>query len=812
MSPMPSDCPYPAETYTVAVRQLCEFTARCGDLDLRFQGAPSAAEGMAGHALVAQRRGPGYERELALSASWGPLTVRGRADGYDRVNHRLEEVKTYRGRFESITAEQQALHWAQVQIYGHLMCQTRALAQIRLALVYLNVDDSQETVLERLCEAQALEQFYALHCSGFVQWARQELAHQRARGQALQSLAFPQAAMREGQRKLARAVWHAARQGRCLLAQAPTGIGKTLGTVFPALKAMAAGDGAIDKLYVLSAKSSGRTLALQALASLVRGPAPSAPVGAGGEPLVAADAAPTEPTPERAIGRRLRVLELLAREKACEHPDKACHGQSCPLARGYYDKLPAARAAAVQAGLMDASTLRRIGLEHDVCPYHLGHEMLAWSDVVVGDYHHWFDSHALLYSLSAARQWRVAVLVDEAHNLVERGRQMYSAQIDESLIDAATVDAPAALRQGLARLRRHWRALSREAEPYRVLSQLPPALLSAMQHTRETIAAWQAEHPTQPDAALQRLLHALGSFLQRLASLDAHSLIDLSVQGLAGGRSRATLCVRNVVPAPFLEPRLRAAACCVLFSATLTPADHYAQMLGLPEDTLRLDVAWPFQSGQLEVRVLQGVSTRWADRSLSLATLVAVMAAQWQERPGKYLAFFSSFDYLQQASLALEQSHPQLPQWQQSARMSEAQQQAFVERFRSGPPGIGFAVLGGSFAEGIDLPGPQLIGAFIATLGLPQLNAVNEQFRKRMDELLGHGYAHAYLYPGIRKVVQAAGRVIRSDTDQGVLWLMDERFAQTQVRALLPPWWHLQVIESPDDPAGPRHRGDHRRR
>jgi Rad3-related DNA helicase len=589
-----------------------------------------------------------------------------------------------------------------------------------------------------------------------------------------------------------------------MLAQAPTGIGKTLGTVFPALKAMAdpGGSGAIDKLFVLSAKSSGRTLALQALAGLVRGTDPGEPACAGGEPLMAADAAAGQQQPDRTIGRRLRVLELLAREKACEHPDKACHGQSCPLARGYYDKLPAARAAAVEIGLMDGARLRRIGLEHDLCPYHLGHDMLAWSDVVVGDYHHWFDSHAVLYSLSSARQWQVAVLVDEAHNLVERGRQMYSAELDDSVIDGATAGAPVALRQDLARLRRHWRALSRDAAPYSVLPQLPPALLAAMQHARGAVIAWQSENPTQPAAPLQRLVHALGNLLQRLASLDAHSLIDLSVQpGHANGRAQATLCVRNVVPAPFLEPRLRAARCCVLFSATLTPAEHYVQMLGLPEDTLRLDVAGPFHAGQLEVRVLQGVSTRWADRSLSLPALVGVMAAQWQAREGKYLAFFSSFDYLQQASAALQQSHPQLPQWQQSARMSEAQQQAFVERFRSGPPGIGFAVLGGSFAEGIDLPGPQLIGAFIATLGLPPINPVNEQFRKRMEQLLGRGYAHAYLYPGLRKVVQAAGRVIRSQSDQGVLWLMDERFAQAQVRALLPPWWHLELIESPDGPA-----------
>jgi Rad3-related DNA helicase len=337
-------------------------------------------------------------------------------------------------------------------------------------------------------------------------------------------------------------------------------------------------------------------------------------------------------------------------------------------------------------------------------------------------------------------------------------------------------------------------------------------MLLAMQQLSGRIAAWQAENPAQPLGPLHRLWFDLGQFLQRAANLGSDSLIDLTVQEVGSRHERAILTVRNVLPAPFLRPRLAAAQGCVLFSATLSPQTHYRRLLGLPEDAVGIDLPSPFAAAQLQVQVMRGVSTRWADRTQSLPALVSVIARQWQTRPGKYLAFFSSFDYLQQASAALQASHPQVPQWQQTARMDESQQAAFLERFRSGQAGIGFAVLGGSFAEAIDLPGEQLIGAFVATLGLPQVNPVNEELRRRLHALLGQGHAHTYLYPGLRKVLQAAGRVIRSESDQGVLWLMDERYAQAQIRALLPTWWQPQegwapasevITGYPDDQARP---------
>lgn len=218
---------------------------------------------------------------------------------------------------------------------------------------------------------------------------------------------------------------------------------------------------------------------------------------------------------------------------------------------------------------------------------------------------------------------------------------------------------------------------------------------------------------------------------------------------------------------------------------------YVSDLLGLPQDTARLSVPSPFDASQLQVRVTPNLSTRYADRAASLDQLVEVMADQYAQRPGNYLAFFSSFDYLQQALQRLQATHPALPVWAQSRGMGEPEREAFVARFTEDSQGIGFAVLGGAFGEGIDLPGQRLIGAFIATLGLPQLNPVTEQLRARLQARFGQGYDYAYLFPGLQKVVQAAGRVIRGPDDEGVVVLMDERFGRPEVRRWLPAWWGL---------------------
>lgn len=745
-------------SYDVAVRTLCEFTAKQGDLDARFTPSPTAQEGIAGHQCVAGRRGPRYQSEVTLSAEHGPLCVRGRADGYDPDANRLEEIKTHRGDLARVPDNHRHLHWAQARVYGHMLCQKLGLDDIELALVYFDIGLETETVLRERWSAADLARFFAGLCERFAAWAAQEAAHRAARDAALAALPFPHAEFRPGQRQLAQAVYQANAARRCLMVQAPTGIGKTLGTLFPALKAMSTQQ--IDKLFYLAAKTPGRQLALDAAATLQ------------GQPRIP-----------------LRVLELSARDKACEHPDMACHGESCPLARGFYDRLPAARAAALEAPVLDRAAVRAAALAHEVCPYYLASEMARWADVVVGDYNYYFDGGAMLYALTLTHGWRVSVLADEAHNLVSRARSMYSAQLERGVLRAARKAAPPYLRKALDKVGRAWPQV---LEDYEVQAELPARLVTELQGVTAAITDLLAgqSSPLEPD--LQHFYFDALQFVRLSEQFGPHSLCDLTRHG----PREVTVSLRNVVPAHFLAARFAVAHSCTLFSATLSPWHYYSDMLGLPADTPWIEVDSPFEASQLDVRLVQRISTRYQHRARSVAPIATLIARQFEAAPGNYLAFFSSFDYLEQVADALAATHPELPCWRQARRMEEHERSAFLERFEAGGRGIGFAVLGGAFGEGIDLPGDRLVGAFVATLGLPQLNPVNEQLRARMDALFGAGYDYTYLYPGLQKVVQAAGRVIRTRTDRGIVYLIDDRFAQAQVRELLPRWWSLTPAAS----------------
>ncbi|MEO8281622.1 MAG: ATP-dependent DNA helicase [Ideonella sp.] len=763
--------PSPA-LYKVAVRALCEFTAKQGDLDLRFTPSATALEGINGHQMVAQRRSAGYEAELSLEGVCENLHLRGRADGFDAQHNRLEEIKTFRGDLDAMPANRRHLHWAQAKVYAALLCRTRGLAELDVALIYFDVDSQLETMLVEHHPAAALEAFLVDHCRRFAAFAAQELAHRAARHAALTEMQFPHPVFRNGQRELSEAVYKAALAGRCLMAQAPTGIGKTIGTLFPMLKAWPARS--LDKVFFLTAKTPGRGLALQALQT----------IGAGCRTLP------------------LRVLELVARDKACEHPDKACHGESCPLARGFYDRLPQAREAALSAATLNKSVLRQVALSHQVCPYHLGQELVRWADVVVGDYNHFFDLNALLHGLTLTDGWRVALLVDEAHNLVDRARAMYSGELRRSALQALLEKAPRAVRPSLNRLARNWDELaSAQTSGHAIHAECPGGLLNALQSYASAMSDHllaENESRIEPDPALLRFYFDVLHWLRLHESFGDHSLIDLSLQADANGDltgDDSVWCVRNVIPAPFLKPRFSACATSTLFSATLQPGRYYQDLLGLPADCLQIDVESPFDSGQLQVRVAADISTRWNRRERSIEPIVALIARQFGATPGNYLAFFSSFDYLQKIAERLAVVHPEIAQWCQSRSMNETAREQFLDRFSSTGQGIGFAVLGGAFAEGIDLPGRRLIGAFVATLGMPQMNPVNEALKSRMQTRFGEarGHDYTYLYPGLQKVVQAAGRVIRTVEDRGVVWLIDDRYRRPKVRQLLPGWWQIDA-------------------
>jgi DNA excision repair protein ERCC-2 len=793
-----------ALTYEVAVRTLCEFTAKRGDLDMRFTPSPSAAEGMAGHRLIASRRAASFQTELTLAGDYGPLHVRGRADGYDPEGNRLEEFKTYRGALADMPDNHRALHWAQLRIYGCLMCRQKGRSSITLALIYLDVASEQETVLEAECTAGDLEANFVAHCQQFLHWAESEAAHRSARDQGLRALVFPFAQAHPGQKMLARSVYRNIRSGAggALLAQAPTGIGKTIGTLFPALKALASGP--LDKVFYLVPKTSGRQLALDALQRLHSGGAGALAPRAGAlAPRAGALAPRAGALAPRAGALTLRVVELVARGKACEYPGMPCDGAVCPLARGFYDRLAAARAAAIAAGWLDQDAIRQVARQHRVCPYYLAQELARWSDVVVGDYNYYFDRAGMLFGWTQTQQWRICLLVDEAHNLVERARAMYTATLEREMFQRVLLESTSSVvHSAVLLLLRAWDELvASQEEDYRAYEELPGPLLMALEQlisamSEQLLPAARRQQLARPtDESLQEAFFAALAFSRLAAEFDTSTLFE--IRRTASTRTASTgvasaLCLRNVVPGRFLAQRFAAAHTSVLFSATLAPFEFFRDILGLPRSAEHVEVGSPFRAEQLTVRLVRSISTRFRHRQRSLAPMAGLLARQYAERPGNYLVFLSSFNYLDRLVVQVNDRHPQIPTWKQHPAMNESDREAFLARFTPLGRGVGFAVLGGAFAEGIDLPGSRLIGAFVATLGLPQVNPVNAEIQRRMDALFGAGYEYTYLYPGIQKVVQAAGRVIRTPSDQGVLYLIDDRYADSKVRKLLPRWWSMQ--------------------
>lgn len=749
----------------VSVKTLAEFAAKSGSLDRRFTPSPTAQEGIAGHQEVVLRRPPHYQKEMSLTIQYEGLLIRGRADGYDSEAHCLEEIKTFYGDFEKLPDNHRQLHWAQARLYGWMYCRQHQRNGITLALIYFDLHNQREYRVEEHFTLPELVAYGEDLAEVYWQWQQQINARQQQLSQWIDELAFPYGSFRSAQRQMAESVYKAAATGRVLLAEAPTGTGKTLASIFPAIKAF--NKTPVDKIFYLTAKTTGKQLALENLQ------------------LIASDG----------IDTPLRVLELTAQEKICLEPDKRCTGDSCPFARNFYDKLQQARQAAYTTPLLTRQTLTQLAHTHEICPYYLGMEMSRWVDILVADFNYYFDTSALLHGLTRELNWHPYLLVDECHNLVERARQMYSAELDRSVLLAAKRLAPKPIKTSLERVNRLWLATIKTLDfsetALTLLNASPEKLNLALTGFTNDYIDFLQRHPDHPvqHTAVQEFFFAALNYLEKLELVDEDYCIDMQ----RPQPKQEVLTLRNLIPARPLAARLAQAHSACFFSATLRPAYFYQQMLGLPDDTVYLQVPSPFASQQLQVKVARHISTRYRDRSTAIGPLCDIIEQQVTAATGNYLAFFSSYEFLQQVERELQQrlSSANITVITQSRRMSEQDREAFIERFTHEQNLLGLAVLGGAFSEGVDLPGDALKGAFIATLGLPQINPVTEHLRQRLQQVFQQGYHFAYLYPGIQKVVQAAGRVIRTQEDTGYLWLLDDRFAQHEVRQLLPEWWEI---------------------
>jgi DNA excision repair protein ERCC-2 len=749
----------------VAIKTLVEFAAKSGSLDRRFTPSPSGLEGIEGHKKVTAKRHNEYQTEVSLSITYGDISFRGRADGFDPKTQCIEEIKTFYGEVDRIPDNHRALHWAQAKCYGWLYCAQHQLEKINLSLIYFELRDEQEYPLEEQWHAQDLKDFFEDLAETYAAWHQQMRSRQSELYTWLEQLPFPYTEMHASQRIMAEAVYKSAATGRVLMAEAPTGTGKTLAALFPTLKAMPRTP--VDKIFYLTAKTTGKQLALENIE------------------LVASDKQQATP---------LRALELTAQEKSCLAPDKKCRGDSCIYALDFYTKLRSARQAAIQMPMLNKHALNQLAEDFTICPFYLSMEMARWVDIIVADVNYYFDGTPLLLALTQEFDWKPCLLVDESHNLIDRGRSMYTASLSRADLLTAKKAAPASVKKYLENINKAWlhllKAIDSKQEEYMRLDILPEKLGQSLEEFTTDYLEFLQQHPDHPvqETLVQEIFFAALNYQRIVELYDEDFCIDMQNPG----SKEEILTLRNLIPARQLGARLGFAHCACFFSATLHPANYYQTLLGLPENSVHIKVPSPFNKEQLNIHVATNLSTRYRDRAAAIRPICEIIKQQLQNSPGNALVFFSSYEFLQQVEKQLR-THLASTNTQllvQSRRMSEQDRELFITQFNQQNNLLGLAVLGGAFSEGIDLAGDALKGAFIATLGLPQVNPINEYMRCVMQEKFGDGYDFTYTYPGIQKVIQAAGRVIRKTSDEGYLWLIDQRFEQPQIKRLLPEWWN----------------------
>jgi DNA excision repair protein ERCC-2 len=783
--------------YAIDVRTLAEILFQEGNLGLPLPAGRSALEGMKAHKKLQDRGIEGYRAEVPIAGRFPgerlDLEISGRADGiYEKDGlERIEEIKTTGRDPERLSPESNPAHAAQLGIYGWLRCLELSISVIGLDLVYVQRASGRTRVFPSIKTAAELESHYGTPIRAFLGWLDLNEGYRLALRAQLASLEFPFPEFRPGQRDAAKEVFRSIRDRAILFLQAPTGIGKTMAVLYPALKALGQGFG--SKLFFLTAKNSGAAAAEKALDAL------------------------SLPLPQ------LRWISITAKAKICfllsgdgdirgEYARPPCDPALCPYARDYFSKSRQAlfevfssgatggealspAGGTSRAGRFTRAEIEKIARERGICPFEFSLDLSLYCDVVVADCNYAFDYGARLKRFFAAGRTDYVFLADEAHNLVDRARSMFSTRISKRRVLEVRRSCTAAEKSVLSRLNSFLLGLKKE-----IAIDASPSL---------------KRFPAGLDARIAEAVEGFESLIEQGAPLSASAtelyweLIRSSkvierydesyrtiASAAAGDFSLDLLCID---PAKQLQEVLSQQRACVFFSGSLTPPSYFMKLIAPDMSPEFLSLPSPFPPENCSHLARSGVSTRWKDRERNAELYAQTVREAFAAVRGNQIVFSPSFAF-QNALLARLGISGAMPEkWiAQKPGMTNREKEAFVAAFE-GEEVRGFAVASGSFSESIDLAGERLVGAIVFGLGLPQVNAFNETIRDFFESKWGNGYAWAYLYPGMNRVLQAAGRVIRSDKDRGFVLLVDERYLSAEYRRLMPEHWELKEIQGPED-------------
>lgn len=757
----------------VGVKDLLEVFYHPKDLGTSPAPSTRGLEGTQGHRLIAAQRPPGYRAEVPVTFEYDwhdyHLSVSGRMDGLEENESGLivEEVKTTYLPLANISPGQYPLHEAQLQLYLYFLMIQNPDKDVSGRLTYLNMDDLSERSFPVIISLATGANFFSSLAEGYLIAVQNRDHWRQIRNDSLLRLSFPFPEERSGQKDLMEIVAQAIEQERDLFAEAATGTGKTIAVLFPVLKQLATSD-RFSQIFFLTAKTAGKEILKKTLQTA------------------------------QSQGLHLRTIFIEAKERVCPRALSRCQPLDCPYAFDYYYKVKQIIPDLLVQELLTPELVQNQAIAGTVCPFELSLDLALQADLIVADYNYVFDPGVYLRRFFAANRRDYVFLVDEAHNLVNRGREMYSGQLSrrelEELSAIVARDYPkvADYAEVVIDFFKSWQAeIREEGHTGLKLNQLPEMVEPALERLVAGLEFCLRQSP--PESLKERLLE----FYFKIASFTR--IVPLALREYTiyvklepGGPVLHLFCLN---PGPSLRQRLDHGRVAIFFSATLSPFRFFQELLGGTTDSLSIQVSSPFPKETRLYLHIPGIDTRYQARESSVAGLVQSVEDLVTAHTGNYLVFFPSYAYLQmvlpQIKLALRE---RVSVYTQFPSMNDRQKQEFLKKVSatgSNRSNLGLAISGGLFGEGVDLPGEELVGVLIVGPGLPVISDEQELIRSYFDERNGQGYLFAYLIPGLIRVIQSAGRVFRTLEDRGVVVLVDDRFLDERYQELLPPDWFL---------------------
>ena len=766
----------------MSVRNLVEFILREGDIDNRISGSmekDAMLQGGRMHRKIQRRMGPEYHAEYSLKmripCEGYQIQLEGRADGViirekdGKPDVIIDEIK---GIFRDIHFLEAPVnvHLAQAKCYAYIYGEQNELDEIGVQMTYCHLDTEEVKRFRQHYSLEELKTWFDGLIEKYRKWAEFQIRWEKERDESIGKIEFP-FPYRKGQYDLAASVYRTILRKKKLFIQAPTGVGKTMSVIFPAVKAVREGLG--QKIFYLTAKTITRTVAEQAFRTL------------------------------KEQGLKFKVVTLTAKEKICLCEETDCNPDACPYAKGHFDRVNDAVFDMITGGRdISRETLEEQARKYRVCPFELSLDVSVWTDAVICDYNYVFDPNAHLKRFfSESGDNGYLFLIDEAHNLVERGREMYSAVLyKEDILEVrrAVKQMDSRLAKRLEETNRLMLELKRECEDYRVLESVSHLALKLMNLLTEMERFLEEYREGEKRELVLDLYFQVRDFLNIHDILDENYVIYSELE--RDGRFKVKLFCVN--PAANLQNYLEQGNSTIFFSATLLPIRYYKKLLSVETDDYAVYAESPFPEENRLLIIGRDVSTRYTQRGQIMYRRIAeYIAAVAEARRGNYMAFFPSYRFMEDVYEEFIRRAPGITAVVQSQFMDEKEREQFLERFEASDSAglVGFCVMGGIFSEGIDLAADRLIGAVVVGTGLPQVCNDREIVKQYFDSRGMDGFDYSYRYPGMNKVLQSAGRVIRTENDRGIIVLLDGRFCQKQYQELFPREWKVSRICSVGD-------------